>query len=136
MAELQTKTEFIAPPPEFPLTAKARQPVYEKMICAQQANNIAKVEKRKARIEVEIAALPTPIDQDALENLEDRLYHVENEILQIRYKQNMDVSVPLEKAESREYKRAEKAYGDRLNKHQLNQQQQQQLKKLGLVRST
>ena len=122
MAELQTKTEFVVPPPEFPATAKARQPVYETMIRAQQANNLAKAERRKARIEADIAALPHPPDQTALENLEDRLYDIENEILQIKYEQGMDVSVPLEDAESAEYKRAEKAYGDRLNKHQLNQQ--------------
>ena len=36
------KTEFIVPPHEFPATAKARQPVYETMIHAQQANNLAK----------------------------------------------------------------------------------------------
>ncbi len=29
MAELQTKTEFVVPPPEYPATAKARQPAYE-----------------------------------------------------------------------------------------------------------
>ena len=122
MAELQTKAEFVVPPPEFPATAKARQPVYEAMIRAKQSNNLAKVERRKLRIQADIAALPQPPDQDALENLEDRLYDIENEILQIRYEQGMDVSVPLEDAESVEYKRAEKAYGDRLNKHQLNQQ--------------
>jgi hypothetical protein len=31
MAELQTKTEFVVPPPEYPATAKSRQPVYETM---------------------------------------------------------------------------------------------------------
>ena len=122
MAELQTKTEFVVPPPEFPTSAKARQPVYEAMIRAQQSNNLAKMEKRKLRIEADIAALPQPPDQTALENLEDKLYDIENEILQIEYEQGMDVSVPLEDAESVEYKRAEKAYGDRLNKHHLNQQ--------------
>ena len=122
MAELQTKTEFVVPPPEFPASAKARQPVYEAMIHAQQSNNLANMEKRKQRIEADIAALPQPPDQTALENLEDKLYDIENEILQIKYEQGMDVSVPLEDAESVEYKRAEKAYGDRLNKHHLNQQ--------------
>jgi len=62
MAELQTKTEFVVPPPEFPATAKARQPVYETMIRAQQANNLTKAERRKARIETDIAALPQPPD--------------------------------------------------------------------------
>ena len=122
MAELQTKTEFVVPPPEFPATAKARQPAYETMIRAQQSNSLLKAQRRQARIEADIAALPQPSDQDALESLEDKLYDIKNEILQIVYEQRMDVSVPLDDAESVEYKRAEKAYGDRLNKHQLNQQ--------------
>ncbi len=58
----------------------------------------------------------------ALESLEDKFYDIETDILQIVYEQGMDVVVPLEDAESAEYKRAEKAYGDRLSKHQLNQQ--------------
>lgn len=57
-----------------------------------------------------------------LESLEDKLYNIVNDILQIVYEQGMDVVVPLKDAESTEYKRAEKAYGDRLSKHQLNQQ--------------
>lgn len=92
------------------------------MIRAQQANNLAKVQRRKARTEAEIAALPQPPDQAALEGLEDKLFEIENEILQIGYEQGMDVSVPLDDAESAEHKRTEKAYGDRVNKHQLNQQ--------------
>ncbi len=122
MAELQTKTEFVVPPPEFPITAQARQPIYETMVRAQQANNLAKVQKRKARIEPDILALPQPPDAAVLEGLEDKLYDIENEILQIKYEQGMDITVPLDDAESVEYKRAEKAYGERLNKHQLNQQ--------------
>jgi hypothetical protein len=62
MAELQTKAEFVVPLPEYPTTAKTRQPVYEKMIRAQQANSLAKLEKRKARIEADIKALPQPAD--------------------------------------------------------------------------
>jgi hypothetical protein len=37
MGELETKKEFVAPPPEYPSSAKARQPIYEAMIRAQQA---------------------------------------------------------------------------------------------------
>jgi SHS2 domain-containing protein len=48
--------------------------------------------------------LPQPPNQTVLESLEDRLYDIENEILQIEYEQGMDVSVPLEDAESVEYK--------------------------------
>jgi hypothetical protein len=122
MAELQTKTEFVVPPPEYPATAQSRKPAYEAMIRAKQANNLAKAERRKARIEADISALPQPPDPNDLEDLEDKLYDIENDILQIVYEQGMDVTVPLDDAESVEYKRAEKAYGDRLNKHQLNQQ--------------
>lgn len=38
MGELETKTEFIVPPLEYPVTAQARQPAYEAMIRAQQNN--------------------------------------------------------------------------------------------------
>ena len=80
------------------------------MVRAQQANNLAKVQKRKARIEPDILALPQPPDAAVLEDLEDKLYDIENEILQIKYEQGMDIMAPLDNAESVEYKRTEKVY--------------------------
>ena len=41
MGELETKKEFVAPPPEYPQSAKIMQPVYESMIRAQQSNTIS-----------------------------------------------------------------------------------------------
>ena len=47
MGELETKTEFVAVPPEFPQTAKDKQAGYETMIRATQRNNLANLRRKK-----------------------------------------------------------------------------------------
>ena len=123
MGELETKKEFVAPPPEYPSSAKARQPVYEAMIRAQQANNLTKLQRKKARLQLEIDAIPiNPPDPSALEELEEKMFDLDNEILQLQYEQGMEVKVPLGDEEKGEWKQNEKVCGDRAAKHILNQQ--------------
>ena len=123
MGELETKKEFVAPPPEYPQSAKIRQPVYESMIRAQQSNTISKLQRRKVRIQAEIDAFgPTPSDPDKLNELEEKMFDIDNEILQIVYDQGVDIKVPLDDEEKGEWRLNEKTYGDRVNKHTLNQQ--------------
>jgi hypothetical protein len=120
MGELETKTEFVVPPLEYPTTAQARQPAYEAMIRAQQANTLSKLKGKKDRLQAQIDKVP--IDADELEELNEKMFDVDNEILQAEYDNTMDIKVPLNDEEKGESKLQEKAYGDRVQKHILNQQ--------------
>jgi hypothetical protein len=45
MGELETKKEFVAPPPQYPSSAIQKEPVSENMIWLQQENNILKLQR-------------------------------------------------------------------------------------------
>jgi hypothetical protein len=123
MGELETKQEFVAPVPEYPATAKARQPVYKSMVWATQANTLSKLQKHKQRLQAEIDAIPiNPPEPEKLDELEEKMFDIDNEILQTTYKQGVDIKVPLDNEEKGEWQLSEKAYGDRVNKHSLNRQ--------------
>ena len=82
MGELETKKEFVVPAPEYLAAAKARQPVYKSMICAQQANNPTKLQRKKLRVQGKINVLPSsPPDPSKMEELEEKMFNVDNEIL-------------------------------------------------------
>lgn len=121
MGELETKTEFVAPTPDYPATAVARQPTYEAMIRAQQNNTLAKLTRKKARIQAIIDATPIA-NADEIDELEEKMSDLDNEILQAQYDLGDDVKVPLTEEEKGEWRQKEKAYGERVTKHGLNQQ--------------
>jgi hypothetical protein len=120
MGELETKMEFVVPPLEYPTTAQARQPAYEAMIRAQQKNTITKLKGKKDRLQAQIDKLP--IDAEELDDLNEKMFDIDNEILQAEYDNTVDIIVPLNDEEKGEWKLQEKAYGDRVQKHILNQQ--------------
>jgi hypothetical protein len=56
MGELETKTEFVTPTPEYPQSAKDRQAGYETMVRATQRNVLSTLRRKKTRLENQIAA--------------------------------------------------------------------------------
>ena len=56
MGELETKTEFVTPTPEYPQSAKAKQAGYETMIRATQQNALAALKRKEARLRTQLAA--------------------------------------------------------------------------------
>ena len=111
MGELETKQEFVAPVPEYPATAKLRQPVYESMVRAKQANTISKLQKQKLRLQAEIdAMLINPPKPEKLDELEEKMFDIDIEILQATYEQGVDIKVPLDDDEKGEWRLGEKAY--------------------------
>ena len=121
MGELETKTEFVTPTPEYPQSAKDRQAGYETMVRATQRNALSTLRRKKARLESQIASTPTD-EIEQIDTLEDKLSEVENEILRSEYSANSEVELPLTEEEKREWRQSQKAYGDRCAKHILNQQ--------------
>ena len=121
MGELETKTEFVAPTPDYPATALARQPTYEAMIRAQQNNTLAKLTRKKARIQAQINATPIA-NAEEIDELEEKMSDLDNEILQAQYDLGDEVKVPLTEEEKGKWRQKEKAYGERVTKHGLNQQ--------------
>ncbi|MGL6132320.1 MAG: hypothetical protein ACRCZ9_11980, partial [Fusobacteriaceae bacterium] len=119
MGELDTKKEFVAPLPTYPLTALERQPVYEKMVRTQHNNILKKLNRRKERITAEIDENPT---EDRLVELEEKLMDLENQALQCEYDLSSEIKVPLNEEEKGQWKTKEKAYGERVQKHAINQQ--------------
>jgi hypothetical protein len=71
MGELQTKKEFVAPLPVYPETAIVRMPDYEAMHNAKQSNTLAKLKKKKTRLQVEIDAIPI-VNTTEIETLDER----------------------------------------------------------------
>ena len=56
------------------------------MIQAQQSNSISKLQKQKVRIQAEKDAMgPTPPDPDKLDKLEEKMFDINNKILQATY---------------------------------------------------
>ncbi len=82
MGELDTKKEFVAPPPQYPSRTIQRQPVYENMIRLQQENNISKRQSWKVRLQAAIDESTSYSDQ---EELEDNMIDIDNEIVQAEY---------------------------------------------------
>ena len=121
MGELETKTEFVTPTPDYPATALARQPTYETMIRAQQQNTLSKLMRKKTRLQAQINAVPIA-DADQIDELEEKMSDLDNDILQIQYELGEEVKVPLNEEERGEWRQKEKAYGERVTKHGLNQQ--------------
>jgi hypothetical protein len=62
-----------------------------------------------------------PPEPAELELLEDQLFEVNNEILQVEYERGVPIKVPLNDEEKGEWRIQEKAYGERVQKHTLNQ---------------
>ena len=60
MGELETKKEFIIPPPEYPKLAEAKCPKYKTMIRAQQKEAIETLEKKKKRLKTSSRDCPSP----------------------------------------------------------------------------
>jgi hypothetical protein len=122
MGELENKTEFIAPPPVYPATAMARQLDYKRMIRAQQNYSMAKLQCRVARIQANLASNTPTNDPDTGNLLQEQLVDVNNDILQLEYERGVPIKVPLNNEEKREWRMQEKAYGERVHQHKVNQQ--------------
>ena len=119
MGELEMKKEFVAAPPQYPQSAILRQPDYETQIWKQQTNNLAKLQIRKIRLQAAINASTS--DSDCAD-LEDDMFDIINEIIQVENGMSVAVKVPLTKEEKGEWKTNEKAYGEHVQKQLLNQQ--------------
>ena len=80
MGELETKTEFVAPSPEYPQSAKDRQGKHELMIRATQRNTLAMLKRKESRMETQLATIPTSQTEE-IDEVEEKLAEVKNEIL-------------------------------------------------------
>ena len=56
MGELEMKKEFVTLPPQYPASAILRKPDYKNLIRKQQQNNLAKLQRRKVRLQAAIDA--------------------------------------------------------------------------------
>ena len=74
------------------------------------------------RLQAEVYALPKPINQEQLEKLEDKMFDIDNEILQAQYMLGTKVKEPFNHKEKGKWWQNEKAYGDRVTNHTLNHQ--------------
>jgi hypothetical protein len=119
MGELEMKKEFVAAPPQYPQSAILRQPDYDTLIRKQQNKNLAKLQRRKVCLQTTIDGTTSVFDR---EDLEDDMFDIDNEIIQVEYDIKINVKVPLTEEEKGEWKTSEKAYGERVQKHLLNQQ--------------
>jgi hypothetical protein len=50
------------------------------------------------------------------------MYDIENEILQVEYEMGLEIKVPLDEEEKGLWKQRERAYGERVSRHIVNQQ--------------
>ena len=119
MGELETKTEFVAPMPKYPESAELRRNAYESMKRAQQNNELSSLNRKLTRIQSQINN--ATIDDD-VEALEEQRSETENRILQANYDLQSDIELPLTEEEKGEWRQNQKACGERLTKHLLNQQ--------------
>ena len=119
MGELEMKKEFVAAPPQNPQSALLRQPDYKSMIQKLQSNLFKKLQIRKTRLQTAINAFTS--DSNCA-YLEENMFDIDNEIMEVKYDTNIDVKVPLTKEEKGEWKTNEKSYNERVQKHFLNQQ--------------
>ena len=119
MGELETKTEFVAPVPTYPQSAENRRPLYEQMIRAQQSNELATLNRKLARVQLQITST-TDIDQ--IESLEEQKSEIENKVLRVTYDLQSDIELPLTEEEKGEWRQNQKTCSERATKHLLNQQ--------------
>ena len=119
MGELEMNKEFVAAPPQYPQSAILRQPDYKTLIRKQQNNNLAKLQRRQIRLQTTFNT--TTLVSDC-EDLEDDMFNIGNQIMEVEYKIKIDIKVPLTKEEKGEWKTSKKAYGEHVQKHLLNQQ--------------
>ena len=101
MGELEMKKEFVSAPPQYPLSAIQRQPDYEKMIWQQQQNNLAKLQRHKVWLQ---AAIVASMSDSNRADLQDDMFDIDNEIIQVKYNISADVKVPLTEEEKGEWK--------------------------------
>jgi hypothetical protein len=126
MGELETKTEFVAPIPEYPQSAEDRRPGYEAMIRAQQNNLLTRLRKKQERLRLQISNVTSDdqpdnqINSEELDKLEEELSEVEIKVLQAEYDLKAVVELPLSEKEKAEWRQQQKAYGERVQKHMLN----------------
>ena len=104
MGELETKTEFVAPTPNYPQSALNKKANYETMIRAQQTNELAILRRKLTRVQSQINSAD-PTDTNLLE-----------------YNLNSDIELPLSEEEKGEWRQEQKAFGERATKHILNRQ--------------
>ena len=83
MGELEMKKEFVASPPQYPASAILRQPDYENLIRKQQKNNLAKLQRRKVRLQAAID--PSTSDSDCADR-EDNMFNVDNKLSRLSTK--------------------------------------------------
>jgi len=119
MGELETKTEFVAPTPKYPESAELRRTGYESMRRAQQNNELATLNRKLTRIQSQINNVTVGDDVEALE---EQRSEIENKILQANYDLQSNIELPLTEEEKGEWRQNQKACGERLTKHLLNQQ--------------
>ena len=128
MGELETKKEFVAPTPEYPQSAEDCRPGYEAIIRAQQNNLLTRLRKKEERLRLQISNVISndqpnnQINSEELDKLEEELSEVEIKVLQAEYDLKADVELPLLEEEKAEWRQQQKAYGERVQKHILNQQ--------------
>ena len=128
MGELETKTEFVAPTPEYPQSAEDRRPGYETMIRAQQNNLLTRLRKKEERLRLQISNVTSddqPNNQiilEELDKLEEEMCEVEIKVLQAEYDLKTDVELPLSEEEKAEWRQQQKANGERVQKHILKEQ--------------
>jgi hypothetical protein len=121
MGELETKKEFVAPPPEYPQTAKDKQATYETMVRAMQNNILTSLCRKRTQLSNQLILIPlTEIEE--IKKVKEKLAEVENSIIRAKYDINTEVEIPLNEEEKGEWRQSQKAYGDRCAKHISNQQ--------------
>ncbi len=94
MGELEMKKEFVAAPPQYPASTILRQHDYKNLIRKQQKNNLAKLQRRKVRLQ---AAINASTSDSNCADREDDMFDVNNKIIQVKYNISVDVRVPLTK---------------------------------------
>lgn len=70
MGELETKTEFVAPSPNYPQLALNKKANYKTMIRAQQTNELTILQRKLTRVQSQINSAD-PTDTKLLEGLEE-----------------------------------------------------------------
>jgi len=120
MKELQTRTEFVVPPAEYPALAVARKPAYKVMHKEELSDNIQMLEKKMIRLEGEIEAIVA--DPKAEKKLEEEKLEVKHAIAKAKYELTLDVVVPLNEIEKADWKKAKDFHNQQVTKHHTSQQ--------------
>jgi hypothetical protein len=91
------------------------------MIRAQQTNTLARIKRKEERLKIQIANIE-PTEVEEINKLEEQLSEVKSKILRAEYDLNADVELPLTEEKKGEWRQNQKAYGERVSRHLLNQQ--------------